>query len=236
MDIMLVPVYGDAGGDDSSVKISPARRAEPGRAHGDVQARHSREEDRGGRGDRFDERSVAVVQARVNGYIERLFVPRRSTREQGQPLAEILAPDWVARRRNTLALKRSPQATRHCGKRRASAWGCMGMPAETIAAIEGRLARRGRAVTLGRSDCRRHSARSSGAARGHVGHAGARCCFASNGSPQSWVERRGFRKLRPLGQAEPTKWRPFSAYPGEKNSPGRVFRAASRGESGTAHG
>ena len=45
----------------------------------------------------YDERNVELVQARANGYVERLFV--RATLDpvrKGEPLADLYVPDWVA--------------------------------------------------------------------------------------------------------------------------------------------
>ena len=45
----------------------------------------------------YDERNVDLVQARANGYVERLFV--RATLDpvrKGEPLADLYVPDWVA--------------------------------------------------------------------------------------------------------------------------------------------
>ena len=55
----------------------------------------------------FNERDQAVVQARANGFVEKLFVrapldPVRS----GQPLLELYVPDWVAAQEEYLAVRR----------------------------------------------------------------------------------------------------------------------------------
>jgi Cu(I)/Ag(I) efflux system membrane fusion protein len=53
----------------------------------------------------FDERLLRVVQARVTGYVTRLYVktPLETVR-RGQPLAEILAPEWQAAQEEYLSL------------------------------------------------------------------------------------------------------------------------------------
>jgi Cu(I)/Ag(I) efflux system membrane fusion protein len=55
----------------------------------------------------YNDRDVAVVQARANGFVEKLYVraPLDPVRK-GQPLAEILIPDWVAAQEEYLALRR----------------------------------------------------------------------------------------------------------------------------------
>src|SRR5260370_13727865 len=53
------------------------------------------------------ERDVAVVQARSNGFVERLYVraPLDAVRK-GQPLAELYVPDWVAAQEEYLSARR----------------------------------------------------------------------------------------------------------------------------------
>jgi Cu(I)/Ag(I) efflux system membrane fusion protein len=84
----------------------------------------------------FDERAVVLVQAKVAGYIEKLWVraPLDVVR-QGQPLAEILAPEWVAAQEEYLSLLRSAQANdalRQAARQRLL---LLGMSESTIAAI-----------------------------------------------------------------------------------------------------
>lgn len=137
MDMQLVPVYGDGKQDDSSVAISArvvqnlgvrTALAEEGSLQSKLEAVGAVA---------FDERNVAVVQARVNGFVERLFAraPLDPVRK-GEPLVEILAPDWVAAQEEYLALRRSPLANedlRQAARRRLV---LVGMPDETIAALE----------------------------------------------------------------------------------------------------
>jgi len=106
MDMQLVPVYAD-GGDESAVAISPrvqqnlgVRTAEvkPGSLASAVEAVGSVA---------YNERDVAVVQARANGFLERLYVraPLDPVRK-GQSLAELYVPDWVAAQEEYLSAKR----------------------------------------------------------------------------------------------------------------------------------
>jgi Cu(I)/Ag(I) efflux system membrane fusion protein len=85
----------------------------------------------------FDERSVVVVQARANGFIEKLFA--RAPLDpvvRGQPLAEILAPDWVAAQEEYLALRRSPAANDELRAAARQRLTLAGIPEETIAQVE----------------------------------------------------------------------------------------------------
>ena len=107
MDMALVPVYADEGGDSSAVSISPRVQQNLGvrtalvasaplpltvSAVGNVA---------------FNEREVAVVQSRSNGFVERVLVraPLEAVR-RGQPLAEVTMPDWVAAQEEFLAVRR----------------------------------------------------------------------------------------------------------------------------------
>ena len=108
MDMMLVPVYGGAAGEDTgTVSVSPriqqnlgVRTAEvvQGRLQPRVSAVGSIA---------WNERDQSVVQARAAGYIEKLYV--RATLDvvkQGQPFADLYVPDWVAAQEEYLSVKR----------------------------------------------------------------------------------------------------------------------------------
>lgn len=107
MDMQLVPVYADEAGDEGKVSISPRvqqnlgiRTAEAtlGSLDAPVQAVGSIA---------YNEREVALVQARSNGYVERLYARAPLDRvRKGQPLAELYVPDWVAAQEEYLSVKR----------------------------------------------------------------------------------------------------------------------------------
>ena len=137
MDMMLVPVYRDDGADGGSVRINTRTTQNLGVRIGEVTEGTLAN----GRllvgAVAFDERAVAVVQARVNGYVEKLFVRAPlDTVRIGQPLAEILAPDWVAAQEEFLALKRSPQANEALRQAARQRLVLLGMAESTVAAIE----------------------------------------------------------------------------------------------------
>jgi Cu(I)/Ag(I) efflux system membrane fusion protein len=109
MDMELVPVYAGDNQADGSVKVSPGvqqnlgirivevKQGDPGAS---LQAVGSIA---------FNERDVVVVQARGNGYVERLFAraPLQPVRK-GQALLQLYVPDWVAAQEEYLAVKRMP--------------------------------------------------------------------------------------------------------------------------------
>ena len=108
MDMQLVPVYAQDDAPASGVKVSPqmvqnlgvrTAVAERGRLAKVVEAVGTVA---------FDERAVALVQARTAGFIEQLFVraPLDPVR-RGQPLARLFVPEWAGAEQEYLALKGS---------------------------------------------------------------------------------------------------------------------------------
>ena len=137
MDMMLVPVYGDDGADTGSVKISSRIVQNLGIRTATITRGTLDKKIEVTGSIAFDERAVAVVQARVNGYIEKLFV--RAPLDavvKGQALAEILAPDWVAAQEEYLALRKNAPANdglRQAARQRLI---LLGMTEPTVAGIE----------------------------------------------------------------------------------------------------
>jgi Cu(I)/Ag(I) efflux system membrane fusion protein len=107
MDMQLVPVYADGGSDEGTVAISSRVQQNLGVRTAEVKqgALTSTVEAVGSVA--YNERDVAVVQARSNGFLERLYVraPLDPVR-RGQPLAELYVPDWVAAQEEYLSAKR----------------------------------------------------------------------------------------------------------------------------------
>lgn len=138
MDMELVPVYADEAGDEGQVTIDPRLQQNLGVRTVTVERRALAPKVEAVGSVAFDERAVAVVTARASGYIDKLYVrapldPVRS----GQPLAEILAPDWVAAQEEYLALRatRAPdaEAMQRAARQRLMV---LGMPEEVIRAVE----------------------------------------------------------------------------------------------------
>ena len=107
MNMMLEPVYADAGADEGKVTISPRVQQNLGIRTAPVT--------RGAMAPTldvtgtvaFNERDVVVVQARANGFVEKLWVRAPlDTVRAGQPLAELYVPDWVAAQEEYLAVIR----------------------------------------------------------------------------------------------------------------------------------
>lgn len=137
MNMPLVPVYADegAGGD---VRISANVAQNLGIRLGKVAKRALSQRVSAVGTVTFDERLLEVVQARVNGYVTRLYVKASLERvRRGQPLAEILAPEWLAAQQDYLALldgqSPSAQSIREAARQRLVV---LGVPDASIRALE----------------------------------------------------------------------------------------------------
>lgn len=107
MDMQLVPVYADSAGSEGAVAISPRVQQNlgirtalvtRGRLAGDLSAVGTVA---------YNERDVALVQARSNGFVERLHVRALlDPVKKGQPLLDLHVPDWIAAQEEYLAVAR----------------------------------------------------------------------------------------------------------------------------------
>ena len=138
MDMQLVPVYeGDAPA-ESGVAVSARVQQSLGvRTAEVVEGDIARRVEAVG-SVAWNERDVAVVQARANGYVEKLYVraPLDPVR-QGEPLAELYVPDWVAAQEEFLAIGRmradGVEALRDAARQRMR---LAGMSDEQVALVE----------------------------------------------------------------------------------------------------
>ncbi len=112
MDMQLVPVL-EGGADTGGVAISPRVQQNLGIRTAAVTRGQLRSQITANGSVVYDERDVALVQARANGFVERLRV--RATLDavrEGEPLADLYVPDWVAAQLEYLAVRslKSPGA------------------------------------------------------------------------------------------------------------------------------
>ena len=107
MDMPLVPVYADEGGDAGTVTISPRVQQNLGIRTAEVVRGSLATTVEAVGSVAYNERDVAVVQARSAGFVEKLYVraPLDPVR-RGQALAELYVPDWVAAQEEFLSAKR----------------------------------------------------------------------------------------------------------------------------------
>jgi membrane fusion protein, copper/silver efflux system len=108
MDMQLVPVYADDNADDKgTVNISPRVQQNLGIRTAEVVKGTLSSAITTVGSVAYNERDIALVQARSNGFVERLYV--KATLDpvrKGQPLAELYVPDWIATQEEYIALKR----------------------------------------------------------------------------------------------------------------------------------
>lgn len=138
MGMQLVPKYAGDSTDQGSVRIEPrvvqnlgvrTAKAEHGMLTRDVRATGTLA---------FDERAITVVQSRVAGIVEKLWVRAPLTAvESGQPLLTLIAPDWTAAQEEYLSLRnaRTPDldALRAAARQRLQ---LIGMDEAQIRAVE----------------------------------------------------------------------------------------------------
>jgi Cu(I)/Ag(I) efflux system membrane fusion protein len=107
MDMQLVPKYADEAGDEGKISISPRVVQNLGVRTAEVIKGSIAQKLQAVGNVAFNERNLVVVQARVTGFVEKLYAraPLDPVRK-GQPLADILAPEWIAAQEEYLALRR----------------------------------------------------------------------------------------------------------------------------------
>jgi Cu(I)/Ag(I) efflux system membrane fusion protein len=106
MDMQLVPVYADDAGDDGTVSISPRVQQNLGIRTAEVTKGNVAVAVEAVGSVAYNERDVALVQARSNGFVERLHVRAPlDPVKKGQPLAQLYVPDWIAAQEEYLVAK-----------------------------------------------------------------------------------------------------------------------------------
>ena len=107
MDMQLVPMYAGAEEKEGGVSVNPRMQQSLGMRTAEVTRGTIAPAVEAVGSVAYNERDVAVVQARSNGFVERLHVraPLDPVRK-GQPLAELYVPDWVAAQEEYLSVRR----------------------------------------------------------------------------------------------------------------------------------
>ena len=137
MDMQLVPRYADEAGADAStaVAVSPQAVQSLGLRVATAEKRvlQPTVDVVGTVG--LDERDVSIVQARANGFVERVH-PRApgDVIATGAPLAEVLHPDWLAAQREYLAVRATGDETLAQAARARLT--LLGMPAALVDRVE----------------------------------------------------------------------------------------------------
>ncbi|QRX81659.1 efflux RND transporter periplasmic adaptor subunit [Glaciimonas sp. PAMC28666] len=106
MDMQLEPVYAEDGGDDGKVNISARVQQNLGIRTAEVTRGNLTSALVAVGSVAYNERDVALVQARSTGYVERLFVRAQlDPVHKGQALAQLYVPEWVAAQEEYLSVK-----------------------------------------------------------------------------------------------------------------------------------
>lgn len=137
MDMQLVPRYADAAGADAStaVVVSPQAVQSLGLrvAAAEKRVLQPAVDVVGTVG--LNERDVSIVQARANGFVERVHARAPGdVISAGAPLAEVLHPDWLAAQREYLAVRATGDAVLAQAARARLT--LLGMPAALIELVE----------------------------------------------------------------------------------------------------
>ena len=109
MDMQLVPVYADAGSDEGGVAVSSRMQQSLGVRTALVTSGTLPATFAAVGTIAWNERDMVVLQARANGFVER--VPVRAVLDpvrQGQTLVELTVPDWIAAQEDFLTVQRLP--------------------------------------------------------------------------------------------------------------------------------
>jgi len=106
MDMELVPVY-DEGGADEGIAVSSRLQQNLGMRTAEVVEGDVTPKLEAVGSVAWNDRDVALVQARANGFLEKLYVraPLDPVRK-GEALAELYVPDWVAAQEEFLSIRR----------------------------------------------------------------------------------------------------------------------------------
>lgn len=135
MDMQLVPKYAGGAGDRATVSIDPSLTQNLGLRFATVTRGifDSSLDVTGVLG--FNERDVAVIQARTTGFVERVYAHAPGdVLKANAALADILVPEWASAQTEFLALKRSGDADLLAAARQRLR--LTGMPAALIAQVE----------------------------------------------------------------------------------------------------
>ncbi|MFZ3183978.1 MAG: efflux RND transporter periplasmic adaptor subunit [Pseudomonas sp.] len=135
MDMQLVPKYADAAGDSATINIDPRLTQNLGQRLATVK--------RGGVASNlevvgvlaFNEREIAVVQARTSGFVERVYARAPGdVLKTNAALVDLLLPEWAAAQEEFLALRRNGDAELLAAARQRLR--LTGMPVALIAQVE----------------------------------------------------------------------------------------------------
>ena len=138
MGMEMVPKYADEGSGSGGVRVSSGVVQNLGIRLGKVEKANLKSGLHAVGSVVFDDRLVELVQARVEGYVTHLYVKAPLERvHRGQPLATILAPQWLEAQQEYLTLvdaqSESARAIRDAARQRLVV---LGVPDAAVRAVE----------------------------------------------------------------------------------------------------
>ena len=136
MDMQLVPKYAQTDADDVSIRIDPSITQNLGvRLTTVVRGTLPQFIDAAGN-IVFDQRNVAVIQARTQGFVARVYARAPGdVLQRGATLVDLLVPEWAAAQTEFVALLKSGDRDLIDAARERMR--LLGMPAELIERVEG---------------------------------------------------------------------------------------------------
>ncbi len=135
MDMELVPMYADSDSGAAGVKIDPSVTQNLGVRLATVRPIPLATQIEASGVIGFNERDVALVQSRAGGFVERVWpLAPGDLVKAGQPLVELLVPEWTAAQYELFAVKATGDATLVAAARERLR--LLGMSETLIAAVE----------------------------------------------------------------------------------------------------
>ncbi len=135
MDMQLVPKYADEGGEAAGVKIDPGVVQNLGIRLAMVESETLTEAVDAVATVGFNEREVAVVQARSAGFVQRVYARAPGdVVSAGAPIADLLVPEWAGAQQEYLAMRNTgDKALARAARERLR---LTGMPESLISRVE----------------------------------------------------------------------------------------------------
>lgn len=135
MDMPLAPKYADDGGISGGLRIDSRLTQNLGMRLAEVEQGTFFETIRAAASVAFNERDVAVVQARTNGFVQRVYARAPGdVVNKGAPLVDLLVPDWAGAQAEYLVLRKSDDTElAHAARKRLQ---LLGMPEDLIQQLE----------------------------------------------------------------------------------------------------
>ncbi|MBI3899880.1 MAG: efflux RND transporter periplasmic adaptor subunit [Gammaproteobacteria bacterium] len=135
MDMALVPKYADDDGGGAGIKIDPVLAQNLGVRYATVESGRLDPTIEAVASVGFNERDVAIIQARTAGFVERVYARAPGdVVATGAALADVLVPEWASAQSEYLALRAAGEKTLVAATRERLK--LLGMPSDLIERVE----------------------------------------------------------------------------------------------------